>query len=268
MLAAHFEDRDTVSQWMAHHLAELVLAAHNEATTTVEQRQQIVETILKVWAHRRDYPGRAPLEDFSAVFAALDHLGDDRPWKFSRPFDADTEVPDPSTSGLPLLATAAELERLTRETLLRLIWLATQNAEEANQEWLEAADKAASNLESEVTTILSRLYRRAARPSAVEGDPREVVGTLAEDTEGDAEITTEDLTEGTAAYDIAESDFEHGGEDLFDDEDDYTSNPLSDINHVKRLREMVGLLNMIADTLSTQDPINEEQPEARTSGNV
>ncbi|MGH3717426.1 MAG: hypothetical protein ACRDRI_01020 [Pseudonocardiaceae bacterium] len=79
MLAAHFEDHDTVGQWMAHHLAELVVAAQDEATTTVEQRQQIVETILKVWTHRRYYPGRAPLEEFSSVFLALDRLGDSSP---------------------------------------------------------------------------------------------------------------------------------------------------------------------------------------------
>jgi hypothetical protein len=47
MLAAHFEDHDTVGQWMAHHLAEMVVAAKDDASTTVEQRQQIVETILK-----------------------------------------------------------------------------------------------------------------------------------------------------------------------------------------------------------------------------
>ena len=120
MLAAHFDDHDIIGQWMVHHLAELIRAAQDDATATVEQRQQIIETILKVWSHRSDYPRPAPLEEFDSVLAALDRLGDDSPWRFSRLFDPATKPPEPST-GVPLVATAAELERLTRETMLRLI---------------------------------------------------------------------------------------------------------------------------------------------------
>jgi hypothetical protein len=258
MLAAHFEDHDTVGQWMAHHLAELVVAAQDETTTTVKQRQQIVETILKVWTHRRYYPGRAPLEEFSSVFLALDRLGDDSPWKFSRLFNADTQMPDPSISGLPLVATAAELERLTRETLLRLIWLAVQDAKEKNQEWLEAADKIASNVESELTTTLLRLRRRSARRRlrAVEDNPRDVTETATETspedagTESEAEDTAEGPMEGAAADDIVES----GVEDPLDNEDNGESDPLSDVDHVKRLREMADLLNKVADALTVPDP--------------
>jgi len=266
MLAAHLEDHNTVGQWMAHHLAELGVAAQDDATTTVEQRQLIVETILKVWTHRRRYPGRAPLEEFSNVLVALDRLGDSSPWKFSRLFNADTEMPDPGTSGLPLVATAAELERLTRETLLRLIWLAAQDAKEKNQQWLEVADKVASNLESEVTTTLWRLRRqvarRALRLGVVEGDPRGITETAtetpAEDSgaEDEAEDAAEVLT-NDAADDIVDSDFEDSGGDPFDDEndvDDDESNPLSDINHVKRLREMADLLNKVADALNVPEP--------------
>lgn len=265
MLAAHLEDHDTVGQWMAHHLAELVVAAQDEATTTVEQRQQIVETILKVWTHRHHYPGRAPLEEFSSVFLALDRLGDSTPWKFSRLFNTDTEILAPSTSGLPLVTTAAELGRLTRETLLRLIWLAAQDAKEKNQEWLEAADKIASNIESELTTTLRRLRRRSARHRlrAIEDNPIDVTETTTETppkdagTKDEAGDAAEGLTEGATADDIVESGVEDGGKDPFDnenDEDDGESDPLSDINHVKRLREMADLLNKVADALTVPDP--------------
>jgi len=253
-LAAHLDNHDTVGQWMAHHLAELVLAAQDDATATVGQRQQIVETILKVWSHRRDFPRRAPLDEFENVVAALDRLGDDSPWRFSRLFGAEHETPDPSTSGLPLVATAAELERLTRETLLRLIWLAAQDAREKNQEWLEVADKVASNLESDVTSTLERLQHRLAhhRIRATDGSAKDATGTPAEDAggEGEAEARTEGLTGDAATNDSVESGFEDSGADPFDDEDDDTSDPLSNINHVERLREMANLLNKIADALS------------------
>lgn len=256
MLATHFDDHDIVGQWMAHHLAELVQAAQDDATATVEQRQQIIETILKIWSHRSDYPRPAPLEEFDSILAALDRLGDDSPWRFSRLFDPTTKTPEPSTSGLPLVTTAAELERLTRETLLRLIWLAAQDAKERNQDWLEVADKVASNLESDVTTALERLRRRVAlrRFSAADGSAKDGTETPAEDadTEGEAEAATQSRTEDAAVNDIVESGTDDSAADPFDDdEDDDTNDPLSNINHVKRLREMADLLNKVADALCT-----------------
>lgn len=249
MLAADFDDHDTIGRWMAHHLAELVIAAQDETTTTVEQRQRIVATILKVWSHRRAYPSRAPLDDFSNVFAALERLGDDSPWKFLRPFDAHIEMLEPSTVGLPLVSTAAELERLTRETTIRLIWLAIRDAKEKNREWLELADKVASNIESEVTTALERLYRLVARQrlDAEEDDPRNVIDIPSETRDDGAAGGAEGV-----ANDIVEKDCEDSVEDPFDDEDDDTSNPLSDISHVKHLRAMADVLNKIADALSVQ----------------
>lgn len=260
MLAAHLEGHDIVGRWMAHHLAELAVAAQDDTTTTVEQRQQIVETILKVWTHRRFFPGRAPLEEFSNVFAALDRLGDDSPWKFSRLFDANTQMPGSSSnSGPPLVTTAAELERLTRETLLHLIWLAAQDAKDKSQEWLEAADKVASNLESEVNTTLSGLRRRLVRRRlrAVQGDARDITWTATEtpadddDANGEPGGAAGGRSEGAAADDIVTSGSEDWGGDPFDDDDDDAeSNPLSDISHVKRLREMADLLNKVADALT------------------
>jgi len=256
MLASHLEDHNTVGQWMAHHLAELIVAAQDDATTTVEQRQQIVETILNVWAHRHHYPSRGPLEEFSNVLVALDRLGDSSPWKFSQLFDADTEIPYSDNSDLPLITTAAELERLTRETLLRLIWLAAQDAKDKNHQWLEVADKVATNIESKVAVTLSRLRRQAARHRLrlLEADLREIAETATEtpdedsDAEGEADDTA-DLTEGMTD-DIVKSSSEHGEWEPFDDGDDDETNPLSNINHAKRLRQMADLFNKIADGLT------------------
>jgi hypothetical protein len=266
MLAAQFDDHDTVGRWMALHLAELIVAAQNPSTTTLEERQQIVETILKVWTHRPYYPARAPLEEFSNVFMALDRLGDDSPWKFSRLFDADTKMPDPSTSGLPLVTTCADLERLTRETLLRLIWLAAQDAKEKNQGWLEAAEKVASNLENEVTTTLWRLQRRVGRRGlrAAEGDPRAATETPTDTQPEDAgaEGNADAQRIRLAADDHLETGLEDGDESLFIlfndeydvDEDSDEGSSLSATNHVKCLREMAKLLNKVADSLTVQDP--------------
>lgn len=160
MLATHLDNYDTTGQWIAHHLAELLAAAEDEATTTVEQRLQIVEIVLKVWKRRRDIPGCPPLSEFSSVLEGLDRLGGSTSWRFARLTEMVTELPDPTTSGLPLVETAAALEQLTRETLLHLFWLAAQNAKEANQQWLRVADEVAPNIETQVHIRLARLRSR------------------------------------------------------------------------------------------------------------
>jgi hypothetical protein len=248
MLADQFDDHDIVGQWMAHQLAELVQAAQDDATATVEQRQQIVETILKVWSHRSDYPRPAPLEEFDSVIAALDRLGDDSPWRFSRLFDLMAEAPEPGTSSVALVTTAAEFERLARETLLHLIWLAAYDAKERNRDWLEVADKIASNVESDVTTALERLQRRVAlrRSVTAGGSTKDAAETTAKDVDalGKSEGTVEATADGLVGNGTDDS-----AAELFDDDD--TSDLLSNINHVKLLREMADLLNKIADALCT-----------------
>jgi hypothetical protein len=168
MLATHLENHDTTGHWVAHHLAELVVAAEDESATTVEQRLQIVQTVLKLWTRRRDLPRRAPLEEFSGVLAGLDRLGDRTSWRFLRLAEMIAGPPDPSTSGLPLVETAAELERLARETLLHLFWLAAQDAKEVNQEWLEVANEVAPNIETQVHTRLARLRGQLAGQKQVD----------------------------------------------------------------------------------------------------
>lgn len=173
MLVAHLEKHDAAGHWVAHHLAELVVAAEDESTTTVEQRLQIVQTVLKVWSRRRDLPRRSPLQEFSGVLAGLDRLGDRTSWRFLRLAEMVTGLPDPRTSGLPLVETAAELERLARETLLHLFWLAAQDAKDANQEWLAVADEVAPNIETQVHTRLARLRRRLAEEDQVDQPDQE-----------------------------------------------------------------------------------------------
>ncbi|MFE2996868.1 hypothetical protein ACFXG4_17855 [Nocardia sp. NPDC059246] len=191
MLAAHLKDEDVLGQWMAHHLAELIIVA-KDADTSVEQRQQIVSTILEVWAHRRSYPRRL-LDDFSAVLTALDRLGDDRPCRFSRIFDdfddSDAGVLDNSTGDLPLVEQAVELERLTRDTLIHLLWRAARDASVKNDQWLSLADQLASNMETTVTQSLWRLHLRRATADQPASEPENQSGEG--DVDGDESIGSE-----------------------------------------------------------------------------
>ncbi len=226
MLAEHLgNDSDILGRWMAYHLAELISAAQDEAAAvTVEQRQQIVDTILKVWANRNRYP-RPPMENYASVFEALDRLGDDRPWRFSGLFDYFDEGPAETIADLPLVTTAVELERLTRETLIVLIWRAAQSARDTNERWLTIADQLVSNEESVVTTTLRRL-----REQDRTADPRTSMTDAADNTEESG------FTEDAAA--------------LFAQKTVDSDYPLTVENQRNRLHAMADILTRLADSLT------------------
>lgn len=159
-LAAACENHDVTGQWMAHHLAALVSAADAADGVTAEQRVEIVDTILKVWGARRTFPGQVPGYELDLVFVALDMLGDNRPWRFSRLQEYASELDAAHSAEVPLVATAITLERLTRQTVLALVWLACQDAASRNEEWLVAAAAAMAPLEDELTATTRSVHRR------------------------------------------------------------------------------------------------------------
>ena len=164
-LADHLDSHDLLGRWMAHHLAALVSAAQDEAT--VEQRLEIVDTILRIWTVHQHLPS-PPLAEFAAVIAGLERLGTTNPWAFWRL--GVPESMDADGNGKSIVSAALELEKLTRETLLRLIWLAARDATERNQDWLRLADQIGPTIETEVTSaVISRprpLKRTALSPGS------------------------------------------------------------------------------------------------------
>lgn len=215
-LAEYVEPHDLAGNWMAHHLAELIMAAEDEATTTVEQRIQIVDTILKLWMNRRSLPGKFPGYEFERIFAALDTLGDERPWRYARLHTHNEALPDPETTQLPLVATAADLERMVRETVITLMLVAHNQALETASEWVEASSAINTEFEGELASATTKIRRRL----------REYQG-LGADEDSDP------------------ADDEPEGSPTPVEVDDQGSN----YNHARRLREMADLLNKVASAL-------------------
>lgn len=177
---------------MAHHLAALVTAADAAGEVTVEDRIEIVETILKVWGARRTLPGEVPAYELDLVFSALDMLGDARPWRFSRLQEYAGGLNAAETAEVPLVVKAVSLERLTRQAILALIWLACQDAASRNEDWLVAAAAAMAPLEDELASTTRHVRRRL----------REFIGDepfYALDAEKKAEVNTSVLAPGLRA---------------------------------------------------------------------
>lgn len=67
---------DTLSSWLAHHIAELLLAEKNANDTDRPSIQlQTIETILKIWAQRQFLPGNVnPLNHLDRVLKKINLL--------------------------------------------------------------------------------------------------------------------------------------------------------------------------------------------------
>ncbi len=73
-----FEDGvDTLGRWMSHYLAELIHESENGKTAAIRSKasQKAVETVLKIWEHRKALPRDAyPLAKFEDLSTVLDRL--------------------------------------------------------------------------------------------------------------------------------------------------------------------------------------------------
>lgn len=222
MLAAQLEDYDLTGQWVAHHLAELVAAAEEEGATTIEQRIAIIDTIRRLWTSRRSFPGPVPAREFDHVFAALEGLGNTSPWAYSKLSEYAKELSEPEAKDLPLVRTAAELERLNRQAVLTLLSLAFHNAEETNAGWMQALEGLEAEIADDLIDTVSVIKRRLRIFMAAQSERDDDADPQDQDVEADPDDT--------------------GPRDDHED-------PASNLNHARRLREMADLLNNVADAL-------------------
>lgn len=142
------ERGDTLSRWMAHHVAELIDRARalplgrgrNEVQT------QTTQTILKIWEHRENLPHDAyPLAPFKDVLKILSVLQpNDNPYRFSRLSRTDELA-------------AILFDRLSRLIILLLLMHAP-NAKKSAQ----SSPAAANAMNDEEQQVLKRLSDWAA----------------------------------------------------------------------------------------------------------
>lgn len=168
-LVEHLEPHDHLSRWMAHHLAALIDAAGDEDATTPEQRIEIIDLILRIWSKRRDLPRPVPGEAVDKVMAALERLGDDSPFAFSR-YGHRKHVTEQDVPGGSLLEVAVDLERSVRGTIAGLIAMALAQAEEHELDWIEAAGLIGLEEEVDGNLAIDRVRTRLRELSPLEPD--------------------------------------------------------------------------------------------------
>lgn len=79
---------DTLTVWLLHYIAELILKAENEGDSPIgaAAQREACETILKLWEHRATLSGRAnPMEEYGSALQLLRSLRKDGYFVFGRP---------------------------------------------------------------------------------------------------------------------------------------------------------------------------------------
>jgi hypothetical protein len=79
------DSRDTLAKWLAHHVAELMVATDQEPNPAKKKKaaEQAVETILRIWSQRDHLPGNAnpfaPYRNILQILTALIPAGESWP---------------------------------------------------------------------------------------------------------------------------------------------------------------------------------------------
>lgn len=149
-------DEDTLGQWIAHHLAEKLLA-HRGASgpAKVALEAELVEAILKFWKHRAYFPrGTKPFEGYDAVLRALESF-DPKP-ENSRYFfypAADELTKSATPPSKAWIDMAKIIDRGARAMINICFQQAARASEQPDETWISAAQVLAEEADRDVIVI-------------------------------------------------------------------------------------------------------------------
>jgi hypothetical protein len=136
---------DTLSRWMAHHIADLIRAAEKSRSRRAERACR--EAIYELWSHRAELPnGRRPFQDVEPVVRALESLDPsaDEPRYFRtviRGVNLSTE--DEVTHSL--FETINGIDSIARILIGELLLEASETASDNSRDWVTMAADAGLN---------------------------------------------------------------------------------------------------------------------------
>ncbi|MGY4303837.1 hypothetical protein ACVIJ6_001080 [Bradyrhizobium sp. USDA 4369] len=149
-------DEDTLGQWIAHHLAEKLLAhksAAGPAKATLEA--ELVDTILKLWKHRAYYPrGTKPFEGYDAVLRALESFDpkpDNGRYFFYPAADELTKSATPTAQAW--IDMAKMIDRGARAMINICFQQAARASQQPDETWISAAQVLAEEADRDVIVV-------------------------------------------------------------------------------------------------------------------
>jgi hypothetical protein len=146
-LAEHLkDDGDVAAAWLAHLIAEKILAAEQavgEART--DAQRTATELILELWRHRAAFPDASrPFGDIAPILRALESLdlGRDERRYFPRSFHGVERTQLPA-AGMQWLEFAKGVDELARLTIKLALAAAVETTDGEAEHWAKLAQEAA-----------------------------------------------------------------------------------------------------------------------------
>lgn len=147
-LVEHLEfepDNDLPAGWMAHYLAERMLAVEEAAPEDRGALQkQCAEAVLAVWAHRHELAPTIPaFADLRALEGAILALQPDRtPFRYFSPLQGAMSESRPSKEAREWIELAAAIDGIARDLIRHALRQALDESIDDGEAWLDAGRKA------------------------------------------------------------------------------------------------------------------------------
>ncbi|MXP14548.1 hypothetical protein GRI44_07275 [Altererythrobacter confluentis] len=132
---------DTLSRWMAHYIAELIVRAESASGFDAEEiRKDCKRTILELWKHRSGFPRSRPFSELEPVSLTLQALQPEEKNPFYRQ-EVLQKIESEKLEGeiATFLGLALEVDYLARVLISELIDGAVAHAGAENAAWVKAA---------------------------------------------------------------------------------------------------------------------------------
>ncbi|MFS4505497.1 hypothetical protein ACMA46_04595 [Clavibacter sp. Sh2141] len=143
-IADSLDERDLLSRWMAHHLADRLAALEQlKGRSRLRAEDAVAELIVQIWAHRREVAFRVdPLAATDSVERAMARLDPEvkGPFSYFRPFD---DEPGPSEAEVEVnaaLKLALAVDDVAQDLVRALIAYAARTAIDHDAEWVRASE--------------------------------------------------------------------------------------------------------------------------------
>lgn len=151
------ESRDTLSHWMAHHIADLIQRLETQgAGDRLELEAECRRAILELWTHRSSFrSGSRPFEKMDRLLNTLEALDpDNASYFYFRELGARVEKVDSLEESVKhWLDLARSLDRGARTLIGYCISRAAAETKDESADWVELAHKVESTLDTDVKLV-------------------------------------------------------------------------------------------------------------------
>lgn len=176
------ENRDTLSHWMVHHIADLIQRLEAQGTgDRLELEAECRRAILELWAHRNSFRSSSrPFAKLDRLLNTLEALDPDRASYFyfgelGARVDKVESQEEPARHWLDL---ARSLDRGARTLIGYCISRAAAETKDESADWVELAQKVESTLDTDIKLVRLVIRNAAALKDIIPRDERSVLNEM------------------------------------------------------------------------------------------